>query len=261
MKRYKFSSVTAQDLNAANRLLQLGWRPVREVPVAGRDGAANGILVVLERDDEAPVFASDVLPGGMSLLELGQVPLFSGCTGAEVRAIVAACSFVSYETDDVLFAEGQVSSALYVILSGRVEIRLPQLDEIQTDETLLLAAGPRDVFGESSFFARAPHRTTATALSPVSALQLHREAYDDLLQAQCLAAFKLSVNLATLLASRLQATDLWAWDLLREQRSAGLTRSWTRCFGQRIGEIPDPTLEFLRSVGDESCRSAQSSLS
>ena len=47
---------------------------------------------------------------------------------------------------------------------------------------------------------------------------------------------------------RLQATDLWAWDLLREQRSAGLTRSWTRCFGQRVGDVPDPTLEFLRGA-------------
>jgi len=248
MQRYKFSSVTAQDVNPVNRLLHQGWRPVREVPVGGSHGDGSGILVVLERDDELPVFPSDVLPGGMSLLELGQIPLFSGCTGAEVREIVAACNFVSYESGDVLFAEGTVSSALYVILSGRVEICLPQLDEIQTDETLLLAAGPRDVFGESSFFASAPHRTTATALSPVTALQLNREAYDDMLQAQRPAACKLSVNLATLLASRLQATDLWAWDLLREQRSAGLTRSWTRCFGQRIGEIPDPTLEFLRSA-------------
>jgi CRP-like cAMP-binding protein len=122
---------------------------------------------------------------------------------------------------------------------------LPQVDDIQTDETVLLEAGPKDVFGESSFFARAPHRTTATALSPVTALQLHREAYDDMLQAQRPAAWKLSVNLATVLASRLQATDLWAWNLLREERSAGLTRSWTRAFGQRLGEIPDPTIEFL----------------
>ena len=248
MKRYKFASVSGHDVDAANRLLQQGWRPVRELPVAGGSGAETGMLLVLERDDEAPVYAGDVLPGGMSLVELAQVPLFAGCTGAEVREIVAACHSESYEADSVLFSEGEVSSALYVILSGRVEIRLPQLGEIQTDETVLLEARPRDVFGESSFFAPAPHRTTATALSPVTALQLHRDAYDDMLQAQRPAAYKLSVNLATLLASRLQATDLWAWDLLREQRSAGLTRSWTRAFGGRIGEIPDPTLEFLRGA-------------
>jgi CRP-like cAMP-binding protein len=245
MKRYKYASVTGQNVNEVNRLLLHGWRPLRELPVTTAESDNAVVLVVLERDDEAPVYAGDVLPGGMSLLELGQVPLFTGCTGAEVREIVAACNFVTYDDDAVLFAEGQVSSALYVILSGRVEVRLPQVDDIQTDETVLLEAGPKDVFGESSFFARAPHRTTATALSPVTALQLHREAYDDMLQAQRPAAYKLSVNLATLLASRLQATDLWAWNLLREERSAGLTRSWTRAFGQRLGEIPDPTIEFL----------------
>jgi CRP-like cAMP-binding protein len=248
MKRYKFASVSGHDVQDANRLLQQGWQPVRELPVTGPGGAETGVLLVLERDDEAPVSAADVLPGGMSLLDLGGMPLFAGCTGTEVREIVAACNLVSYDADTVLFSEGEVSSALYIILSGRVEIRLPQLDEIETDETVLLEARPRDVFGESSFFAPAPHRTTATALSPVTALELRRDAYDDMLQAQRPAACKLSVNLATLLASRLQATDLWAWDLLREQRSAGLTRSWTRCFGQRVGEVPDPTLEFLRGA-------------
>jgi len=248
MKRYKYASVTGQDVAEVNRLLLHGWRPVRELPLAPGEGGKAEVLVVLERDDEAPVYPGDVLPGGMSLLELGQIQLFTGCTGAEVREIVAACQSVSYDAGAVLFAEGQVSSALFVILSGRVEIRLPQVGEIQTDETVLLEAGPKDVFGESSFFARAPHRTTATALSAVTALQLHREAYDDMLQGQRPAACKLSVNLATLLASRLQATDLWAWDLLREERSAGLAQSWTRAFGQRMGEIPDPTIEFLSSA-------------
>jgi hypothetical protein len=72
-----------------------------------------------------------------------------------------------------------------------------------------------------------------------------------MLQTQRLAAYKLSINLATLLASRLQATDVWAWELLREERNAGLTQSWTRCFCQRLGEIPDPTLEFLSGAQRE----------
>lgn len=245
MKRYKYAYASGADLSAANRLLQQGWRPVREVPVTSGSGDAPGVLMVVERDDEAPIYTNDILPGGLSLIELEQIPLFAGCTGAEVREVVAACRVATHDSGAVLFSEGQDSSTLYVILSGRVEIRMPDVDVIPTDATVLLEAGPKDVFGESAFFAPSPHRTTATALTPVIALQLDREAYSEMLQAQWLAAYKLSVNLAGLLASRLQATDQWAWELMRDERNAGLTESWTRCFGQRLSEIPDPTLEFL----------------
>lgn len=107
---------------------------------------------------------------------------------------------------------------------------MPDINVIPTDETVLLEAGPKDVFGERAFSALVPHLTTATALTPVIAFQLDRETDTEMLQAQWLAAFKLSVNLAALLASRLQATDQWAWELLQEERNAGLTESWTRCF-------------------------------
>jgi CRP-like cAMP-binding protein len=67
----------------------------------------------------------------------------------------------------------------------------------------------------------------------VRVLRISRDAYDELLQAQRPAALKLAVNAAALLAARLQATDQWAGELLQQEQSARIARSWSR-FRQRI---------------------------
>ncbi len=228
MLRYQFEWVANGDLRQVNRLLAHGWRPVREQQIPGEAPSGSGchdLLVVLERDDEFPIFSGELLAEGAPLDFLQGVPLLHGLTGCEVRELAAKSEVRRYEAETVLFDEGQTDRRLYVVLEGTVSI---QLLGLMIDDPVVLEAGSGDAFGESTFFAPAAHTTRARTATLVRTLELSGAAFDELFQAGRPAACKLALNGAALLGERLQSTDAWMRELLQGEKSADLIRSWRR---------------------------------
>lgn len=225
MLRYRIEWFEKGNLEAVNHLLTLGWRPAREQPLRSVGDVVSDALVVLERDDDFPIFSGELLADGTPLETLHDVSLLRGLTGCEVREIVAAGVIRRYAADSLLFDTGQSDRRLYVVLEGQVAI---QLLGLMIDDPIVLTAGPRDVFGESALFSPAAHTTRATTSTVVRTLELSGAAFDELFQAGRPAASKLALNGAGLLAERLRATDAWVREILQGDKTSETIRSWRR---------------------------------
>lgn len=227
MKRYRYEWINGGDVQTINQRLVEGWQPAREVPLSGPASEAPGalsVLVILEREDEFPLAPWEQL-GGVTREFLGRIELLQGLTDSEVREVLGACQVQLFSTDDVIFEESQAEQQLYLLTEGRASIQLPG---VSLEDPVVLEAGPGDVFGESSFFCRAPHATRAVALTDARALMLTRERFDELLQGGSCGASKLAVNAAGILGQRLHATDAWVRDLMQGQQSVDFLRRWRR---------------------------------
>jgi CRP-like cAMP-binding protein len=78
---------------------------------------------------------------------------------------------VSHE--QVIFAEDEISDAMYVVVSGRVRLHKSNED--------ILTAGPGDSFGTWALFDKQPRLMTATAVEDVHVLKIQSEDFYDLL--------------------------------------------------------------------------------
>lgn len=233
MSLQRYEIVRTDRLQTINQRLAEGWRSVRETPMTSeaKPNQDPSTLVLLERDDEFPRFPGEELVPGVSLNAVQGVPLFTGLLVEELRELLAACEIQTFAEEDVIFETGQQADALYVILYGEVQLDLP---ELRLGGTEILQLGPMETFGESTFFAPADHTASAHALTDAQALRLGRDAYLDLIQGQRQSAYKLAINAAQILGTRLQATDQWVHQLLEEEQSRQIATSWQR-FRARIG--------------------------
>jgi CRP-like cAMP-binding protein len=148
----------------------------------------------------------------------------------EIEELIAMSEDREYAVYHEIISEGGHDRALYVIFDGKVEVVLPSP---AFEETPLVKFGPGSVFGEGGFFHAAPHVATVRCLTPVLAVRLGREQFEQLLARHSSAAYKLASNAATLLAERLQATDRWIEEMIQKQQDAAIAASW-REFRRRV---------------------------
>lgn len=226
MTIYRYEVLSADTLGNVNRLLTRGWKPSREVPLlAAETKGTAAALVVLERDDTSSVALAPKLGQDVSLELLETVPLLDGLTHEELAELVSTATVKTLSTGEVIFEEGDTDACLCVILQGEVELRLTAAGSAGEE---IMQIGPRDVFGESSFFSGGPHAAQAFAATGVRLLVISRDGYDELLQAARPAAWRLAVNAAGILGVRLQDTDEWLSEVLQHEEDARIAQSWQR---------------------------------
>lgn len=162
--------------------------------------------------------------------QLAAIPLFADLTPAERQELLSSFDELTFSTGDVIIRAGEVEAALYVVLTGEVEIELSLLG---IDTAPVTSVGPNGIFGETSFFNPAPHSATVRCRQPSTLIHLRRTEFDRLLSQNALSAFRLSAKAAQVLAARLQATDRWVSELLGEQQQL-VVASWHR-FREGLG--------------------------
>ena len=131
---------------------------------------------------------------------LRTVPLFHG---APERALDVAASVIRprrFDEGTVLFREGDVGDALYLLAAGLV--KLSKVDLGGHEKTLALLQPP-EFFGEMALLGHATRSATALALSPVSTHLLFRDDFQRLLTSYP----TINLNLTTTLANRLRGMD------------------------------------------------------
>lgn len=225
MTIYRYEILSPETVDSVNRLLVHGWKPSREVPLSVAASEDASALVVLERDDTAPVALSARLGDDAPLELLQTVPLLDGLTPEELAELVGISEIRNVSCGEVIFEEGTNTQSLCVILKGEIELRLTSAGSAGEE---IMQIGERDVFGESSFFSGGPHAAEVFAVSDARLLVIQREGYDDLLQASRPAAWRLAVNAAGILGVRLQDTDEWLSEVLQHEEDARITQSWQR---------------------------------
>lgn len=128
------------------------------------------------------------------------VPLFAG---APERALEIAASVVQprqYETDAILFREGDEGEALYILQRGMV--KLSKVDLEGHEKTLALLQAP-EFFGEMALLGDQARSATAVTLGRVELLMLFADDFQKLLGAYP----QIGLNVTTTLARRLRGMD------------------------------------------------------
>ena len=163
-----------------------------------------------------------------AVADIRNVDLFDKLCDEEIEQLLTIFEEVEFSTNELIFEQGAEDVALYVIVSGNIEITIdiPNIPDESEAVVELLNAG--QVFGESTFFHTSPHSATARCVTDVRVLRLTRDRFDAMIENYSLLGFVLAKNCAAILAARLQATDQWVADLLHEIEDAKIAKSWHR---------------------------------
>ena len=109
---------------------------------------------------------------------LRRVPDFSSLEDALLLKIVGASANLFWRAGSLVFEADTPSEALYIVLSGRVEIVNGGPDEPAIGEI-----APGDYFGELSLLANARHPKTGKAVEDSEILVLPKRSFEALLAA------------------------------------------------------------------------------
>ncbi|ORW14487.1 MFS transporter [Mycobacterium lacus] len=134
---------------------------------------------------EPPAFASREDP-------LGTLPLFAGLDGLALAELRDCAEQVELQAGSYLFHAGELADALFVILSGRLQVL--------RDEAVVTELGRGEVVGELGFLINAPRSASVRAVRDSTLVRLTKAQFDRIADAGVLGA------LVRALATRLYHT-------------------------------------------------------
>lgn len=105
---------------------------------------------------------------------LRSVPLFSAFTGQQLVTLLSYVQHRSYPRHVFVMQAGDETDALYVILSGKVKVLIP---DDQGREVILSTMGPHDFFGEMGILDDSPRSASVSTLEPCELLRLSKTGF------------------------------------------------------------------------------------
>lgn len=122
---------------------------------------------------------------------LKECTLFKGMDEKVVNILATISEIVNVPPETVIFAEGMPANAMFIIVSGKVEVIKDTKDkkEIVIEE---LSSG--DVLGLLSLFLGGERQVTVKAKEPVELLTIAKEGFDKLLKNNVHAAYYVLLN-------------------------------------------------------------------
>jgi MFS family permease len=130
----------------------------------------------LVRIDRAAAARLDELAPRIALLE--QLGIFASANRAVLERLAAACTPVRAHAGDAIVTEGDEPDALYVIVSGRVDVKARGEAGV---EQHIRVMEPGTYFGEIGLLERIPRTATVTALEEVELYRIEGDAFLDAL--------------------------------------------------------------------------------
>ncbi len=140
------------------------------------------------------------------------VPLFAGLEPAKLKLLAFTSDRVTYRADEILFRQGEVGDAAYVILAGKAEI----LVDSPNGQIRIAEVGQNSIIGEIAILCDAARTATVRAVTPIDALRIRKEQFLKLL-----TDFpEVTIEVMRVLAERLSQTTM----ALTEERSRALKK-------------------------------------
>jgi CRP-like cAMP-binding protein len=137
---------------------------------------------------------------------LSAVPLFANIPQGELEKLAAFARQESYAKNAEIMAEGDRSSGLYILLSGKVKV---VLRSEEGKEIILAILNPTEFFGEMALLDEAPRSADIVAMAPTTVLVIAKQEFKSWLQRQPEMAFVIIKTLA----QRLREADRKIGDL------------------------------------------------
>lgn len=123
-----------------------------------------------------------------------KISIFNGLMPEEVALLIKQGKVFDYPQGKTIFFEGQLGSALFVVLSGKVGLYK------KTKEIAVVGIG--DVFGEMSVLNKSPRTASAVALTPVRVFTLDEHQLSNMLETKI--AVRFLMNIIHILSNRLE---------------------------------------------------------
>lgn len=131
---------------------------------------------------------------------LKTVPLFSLLNDEQIRVLSPCIQMRSYPRNTFILRAGEETDALYVILSGRVKVLIP--DE-EGHEVILSVMGPHEFFGEMGLLDDQPRSASVETLEPCEMLRFSKTGFMNCLKDN----FELAMVIIRNLVRRLRDAD------------------------------------------------------
>ena len=128
---------------------------------------------------------------------LRHIPLFASLTNDQIAAAAAWFHAQSFDSDALIFLEGDPADRLWVVQAGQVKIVKHTSDG---QENLLEVIMPGEMFGGAALLLSV-HPASAVAMTPILALSIEREPYLQLIRQYP----DVALRIIYLLGERLQA--------------------------------------------------------
>jgi CRP-like cAMP-binding protein len=135
---------------------------------------------------------------------LKRVDIFQGVPEQALLELLATAETIGVDKGEVVFREGDAGHAMYLVVSGAIELIKPVKGE-QGQRLALLDRG--QIFGELSLFDELPRSATALAFVKSTLLSFSADAFGRLVDEQRELAPHLLRNLVKKLSLRLRDAD------------------------------------------------------
>jgi len=150
-------------------------------------------------------------------------PIFQGFTVEEYEQVLALLDQESYAKGDVIIDEGKSKQDLWIVVQGSCEVVKMNKSKAQKQLATIEAGA---VFGELSFFQKAPHSATVRALTAVKVMRLTRENFEHLQTRSPSAAYKITVSVLAVMAERIRRMDDWICNFVERPEGADHREEW-----------------------------------
>ena len=136
---------------------------------------------------------------------LRRVPLFAELSEEDLTSIADGGQPVELAGGDLLAGEGEPGDALFVILSGELQV----VKRSRTTEVPIAILGPGEIVGEMAIFEAQPRMATVRAVSPARVIRIARDEILELLSTRPSA----TLSMLRTVMGRLRSTEA----MLRER--------------------------------------------
>jgi CRP/FNR family cyclic AMP-dependent transcriptional regulator len=128
------------------------------------------------------------------------VPLFSLFSDAQLAQVLSCVQHRSYSRNAFILRAGEETDALYIVLSGRVKVLIP--DE-EGHEVILSILGPQEYFGEMGLLDDQVRSASVETLEACEMLRLSKAGFTNILKDN----FELAMLIIRNLVKRLREAD------------------------------------------------------
>jgi aspartate ammonia-lyase len=161
-----------------------------------------------------------------------QIELFKDLNDIEIAVLSEIITEKDFQAGEMIFEEHQVRQAMYLVVSGRVE--LLKKDVYGNDQVLRIFEN-NDFMGEGSLLDDYPHSTSTRAIEPTKTLVISRLEFDKLLITHPSLVHKTLARISRVISRRMSLTTTMVVGA-SAQYASGKTRHEHDLLGDR--EVP-----------------------
>ena len=154
-----------------------------------------------------------------TIAALRRSPIFSSLADHELDKIRSLLDLREFAVGETIFRTGDPGDSCYIIESGTAQIF--HGDANGPNARVLAELGPSAVLGEGSLLTEHVRSATAKASTHVVTLRLSRSDFDQLLEEDDLAAYRMVMAMAAELHRRLITSNNLLSELLRSAAGSG----------------------------------------